>query len=53
MRKYAKFWWAFAAAAATAVGAVATDGITGEEWIYVLVTGLAAVGVIFTPNKTD
>lgn len=49
--KYAKFWWAFVGAAAVAVGAVATDGITGEEWFYVLATGLAAVGVVLTPNK--
>jgi hypothetical protein len=48
--KYRKFIWAFAAAAATALGAVLTDGVTNQEWLYVGVTALAAVGVIVTPN---
>jgi len=52
LAKYRKFIWAFASAAAVAVGAVITDGqVTNEEWIYVVVTALAAVGVGFTPNK--
>lgn len=52
--KYRKFLWAFASAAAVAVGSVITDGkITNEEWVYVAVTALAAVGVISTPNKTE
>jgi hypothetical protein len=48
--QYAKFIWAFAAAAATALGAVLTDGVSNQEWLYVAVTALAAVGVIITPN---
>lgn len=49
--RYAKFGWAFAAAAATALGAVLTDGVSNTEWLYVAVTALAAVGVIVTPNS--
>jgi len=48
--QYAKFIWASAAAAATALGAVLTDGVSNQEWLYVAVTALAAVGVIITPN---
>jgi len=51
--RYRKFIWAFLAAGATALGAVLTDGITNQEWLYVGVTALAAVGVIVTPNKTE
>jgi hypothetical protein len=50
LARYRKFIWAGAAAAATALGAVLTDGITNQEWLYVAVTALAAVGVIITPN---
>lgn len=49
--RYRKFIWAAASAAAVAIGSVITDGsISNEEWIYVLVTALAAAGVIVTPN---
>lgn len=52
--KYRKFVIAGVAAAITAVGAVITDGqVTNEEWIYVVVTALAAAGVVIAPNKTD
>lgn len=51
--KYRKFIWAFLAAGATALGAVLTDGVSNQEWLYVAVTALAAVGVIVTPNKSE
>lgn len=54
LAKYRKFIWAFASAAAVAIGSVITDGqVTNEEWLYVAVTALAAVGVVVTPNKSQ
>lgn len=53
--KYAKAIIAFAGAAATAVATIVGtsanwDGVTTNDWLSVLLAGLAAVGLFIVPN---
>lgn len=49
--QYTKFWVSAAGATITAILAVwDDDGITSDDWKYVAVTVLTAIGVISLPN---
>lgn len=52
LAKYRKFIAAGLAAGFTALAAVVSDGsVSGDEWIFVAVSVLGALGVVFVPNK--
>lgn len=52
-KRYRKSILAAASAAVTAGVAVYTDGITSDEWMFILIQIGAAIGVWGVPNATN
>jgi hypothetical protein len=49
--RYFKFIVALLGAALTALASFVSDGVTAAEWLQILLSALAAIGVVIVPNQ--
>ena len=50
--KYTKFYVSVATAVAVTLASLLSGGITGAEWIQIVLAGLGAAGVVAAPGPT-